>query len=100
VKRLNEAFHSMQAPKRIITTEKDAARLAGLQGLSDDVRRHLYLQPVRVSLMLDQEESFNQSILGYVSKNSRNSILANSSSRRLRSPESQPGKPRTIVFTR
>jgi tetraacyldisaccharide 4'-kinase len=75
IQRLNTTFESMTGPKCIITTEKDAARLTTVEGLSDEVRRHLYILPVRISFMLDQEESFNQNIIGYVRKNSRNSIL-------------------------
>ena len=75
IQRLNATFESMTGPKCIITTEKDAARLTAAEGLSDEVRRHLYVLPVHISFMLDQEESFNQNIIGYVRKNSRNSIL-------------------------
>ena len=74
--RLNEAFESMEQPRLIITTEKDAARLTAVEGLSDEVKKHLYTLPVRISFMLEQEEQFNQNIIGYVHKNSRNSILA------------------------
>ena len=76
VERLNEVFESMDQPKLIITTEKDAARLTAVKGLSDEVKKHLYILPVRISFMLEQEEQFNQNITGYVHKNSRNSILA------------------------
>ena len=76
IRRINEAFESLPKPRIILTTEKDAARLRHADGLSDDVRRNLYVQPVRISFMLEQEESFNTKILSYVQKNSRNSILA------------------------
>ncbi|MBR5633920.1 MAG: tetraacyldisaccharide 4'-kinase [Prevotella sp.] len=76
IRRINEAFESLPKPRIILTTEKDAARLLHADGLSDDVRRNLYVQPVRISFMLEQEESFNTKILSYVQKNSRNSILA------------------------
>ena len=76
IDQLNEVFESMDQPKLIITTEKDAARLTAVEGLSDEVKKHLYILPVRISFMLEQEEDFNQNITGYVHKNSRNSILA------------------------
>lgn len=77
IERVNEAYASMQgADKIIITTEKDQARLFGMPGLSDEVRRNIYVLPVEVGFMLDQEEEFNENIIGYVRKNSRNSILA------------------------
>ena len=75
IRRINEAFESMPTPRIIITTEKDAARLRHAEGLSDDVRRNLYVQPIRISFMNEQEDNFNQKILSYVQKNSRNSIL-------------------------
>ena len=73
--RINEAFAALPAPKCIVTTEKDATRLADVEGLSNEVKACLYVLPVKVSIMLDQEDKFNENILGYVHKNSRNSIL-------------------------
>jgi len=71
---INDTFEAMPSPKCIITTEKDAVRLTTTEGLSDNARRHLYQQPIRVSLLLDQEEAFNQYIMDYVHKNARRRI--------------------------
>ena len=99
IRRINETFESMPSPKCIITTEKDAARLATVEGLSDEVRRNIYSQPIRISFMLDQEESFNQNIIGYVRKNSRNSILAKAKDDHKSKDSNRPGdRPRTISF--
>ena len=76
IRRLNEQFAEMPEPKLIITTEKDATRLFGMEGLSDDVRHNIFALPVGVQFMLDQQDMFNQKIIDYVRKNSRNSILA------------------------
>ena len=76
IRRINQAFDALPRPRRIITTEKDAARLAKAEGLSDDVLKNTYVLPVHVCFMLRQETTFNENILGYVRKNSRNSILA------------------------
>ena len=73
---INEAFAALPEPKVIITTEKDATRLAVLEELSSEVKQHLYKLPIYIQIMQDQEELFNQAILGYVRKNSKNSILA------------------------
>ena len=73
---INNTFASMPKPKMIVTTEKDATRLIGLDGLSEDVREAMFALPVKIRFMLGQEESFNEKIIGYVRKNSRNSILA------------------------
>ena len=73
---INEAFAALPEPKVIITTEKDATRLAVLEELSSEVKQHLYKLPIYIQIMQDQEELFNQAVLGYVRKNSKNSILA------------------------
>ena len=73
---INEAFAALPEPKVIITTEKDATRLAVLEELSSKVKQHLYKLPIYIQIMQDQEELFNQTVLGYVRKNSKNSILA------------------------
>lgn len=75
IARINQMFEAMPAPKMIITTEKDAARLETAEGLNDEVRNHLYVLPVEIKFMQEQEELFNHKILSYVQKNSRNSIL-------------------------
>lgn len=73
---INEAFAALPEPKVIITTEKDATRLGVLEELSSEVKQHLYKLPIYIQIMQDQEELFNQTVLGYVRKNSKNSILA------------------------
>jgi len=75
IARINQMFEAMPAPKMIITTEKDAARLETAKGLNDEVRNHLYVLPVEIKFMQEQEKLFNHKILSYVQKNSRNSIL-------------------------
>lgn len=76
VTKINNLYDSMPEPRMIITTEKDAARLTELDGLSDDVRRNIYALPIEISFMLDQGDDFNEYILSYVQKNSKNSILS------------------------
>ena len=73
---INNTFASMPKPKMIVTTEKDATRLIAVEGLSEEVRGAMFALPVKIRFMLGQEESFNEKIIGYVRKNSRNSILA------------------------
>ena len=72
---INETFSSMPSPKMIITTEKDACRLEKISGLNEQVRKSIYILPIHIEFMLEQEESFTNKILSYVQKNSRNSIL-------------------------
>ena len=60
--------------KIIITTEKDAARLSSYP-LDDMVKKNLYILPIEVKFLQDQQKSFDNYITDYVSKNSRNRIL-------------------------
>lgn len=76
IKHINKVFEEMPSPKLIITTEKDATRLEHMETLSDEVRNDLYALPIHIRFMLNQEEDFNNKIISYVYKNSRNSILA------------------------
>ncbi|MBQ9357738.1 MAG: tetraacyldisaccharide 4'-kinase [Prevotella sp.] len=74
---LNSQFASMPQPRLVITTEKDAARLRDTDGLSPEFRKAVHALPVRIDFMQEgQQEMFDESIMGYVLKNSRNSILA------------------------
>ena len=100
IDRINRTFAALPVPRLIITTEKDAARLAQSDGLSDEVRRSLYVLPVSITFMQpDQEEQFNQNIIGYVRKNSRNSILAKGKDdHKARDSHRAGNGPRTISF--
>ena len=75
VQQINETFAAMEGPKCIVTTEKDATRLEGLEGLSDEVKASIYSLPITIQFLQEQQESFNNYITDYVRKNSRNSIL-------------------------
>ena len=76
IDRINDAFESMPEPRIIITTEKDAVRLRETERLYEKVKSNMYELPIKVSFMLDQQDNFNEKIISYVRKNSRNSILA------------------------
>jgi tetraacyldisaccharide 4'-kinase len=96
---INETFANMPSPKVIITTEKDMVRLDTTEGLSDEVKNNLYVLPVRISFMLEGEEMFNENIIGYVRKNSRNSILAKGKDDYQSQDSYYTGdRPRTISF--
>ena len=96
---INDTFKDLPAPKIIITTEKDETRLLQAEGLSDEVKKSLFVLPVRIKFMLNQEETFNQSIIGYVRKNSRNSILAKVKNDVMSKDSHHSGdRPRTISF--
>jgi tetraacyldisaccharide 4'-kinase len=99
IRRMNEQFAEMPEPKLIITTEKDATRLFGMEGLSDEVRHNIFALPVEVQFMLDQQDMFNQKIIDYVRKNSRNSILAKAKDDHKPNNRNRSGdRPGTISF--
>ena len=75
VREINSKFAALPSPKIIITTEKDASRIKFVEGLEDEVKESMYALPIRIQFMLGQEEEFNNKIINYVRKNSRNSIL-------------------------
>jgi tetraacyldisaccharide 4'-kinase len=99
IERINDAFEALPSPKRIITTEKDASRLAGTEGLSDEVKQHLYVLPIHIKLLQDQEELFIKKILSYVRKDKRNSFVAKSKNDHMPNYSNSVGdRPRTISF--
>ena len=66
----------MPRKRMIVTTEKDAARLIDLDGLSEDAKDNIYALPLEIEFMLEQQELFDEFILSYIYKNSKNSILS------------------------
>jgi len=99
IRRLNEMFEAIPSPKLIITTEKDAVRLQSAEGLSDDVKENMYALPILISFMQQGEESFNEKIIGYVQKKSRNSILVKGKNdHKSKDCHHSGDRPRTIVF--
>lgn len=97
---INNAFSALPSPRIIITTEKDSTRLEGLEGLSEDVRRNMYVLPIEVKVLLDKEEKFDDMITNYVHKNSRNSTLFKNLEKKAeeKKKETAPNKPKTIRF--
>ena len=96
---INDTFAAMPSPKLIITTEKDATRLSNIEDMSDEVKKNIYILPVRISFMQDQENTFNQQIIDYVRKNSKNSILVKGKDAHKSNNSNHSGNgPRTISF--
>ena len=100
IEKINNAFAAMPQESRVIlTTEKDAARLRNVSGLSEEVKQRLLVLPVEVKFMLDGEEIFNDKIKSYVRKNSRNSILVKRKDDDKPKNSNNPGhRTRTISF--
>ncbi len=74
--KISEAYKAIEKPAVIITTEKDGTRLHDLQGLSEEVKKNLYILPIKVKFRLDEEEKFNEYIIDYVRKNPKHSVMA------------------------
>ena len=99
VELINNTFAALPEPKAIITTEKDATRLQHLEGLSKEVRQHLYVLPITVCFLQGQTKMFNHQIIDYVHKNSRNSILVKRKDDHKPQDSNHSGdRPRTISF--
>lgn len=69
IKDINERFSSLPQPRIIITTEKDAARLLHVEGLSEEVRNALYALPIEIQIMRSKKNTLTEKILSYVHKN-------------------------------
>ena len=77
LKLIKDNFEQLPDKKRmIITTEKDAVRLSSHPDLDNSLRPYIYILPVEISFLFDQQDNFNLNITDYVRKNSRNSILS------------------------
>ena len=59
---------------KVITTEKDAARLKGYT-LSPTFSQRLWVQPIEVHFLNNESNKFNKIITDYVTENTRNSKL-------------------------
>ena len=70
LKHIEQIYDTIDAAdKLIITTEKDAARLRGYT-LTDTLTHSIYVLPIEVEFLQEQQEKFNHYITDYVSKNS------------------------------
>ena len=100
IEKINNTFAAMPEESRVIlTTEKDAARLRNVSGLSEEVKQRLLVLPVEVKFMLDGEEIFNDKIISYVRKNSRNSILVKrKDDHKSKNGDNSRNRTRTISF--
>lgn len=74
---IKEKFDKLETEQRlIITTEKDATRLICNQELNEELKPFIYALPIEVEILQNQQDNFNQNIIGYVRENTRNSSLS------------------------
>ena len=76
IQRIADEFKKLSPPRLIITTEKDATRLHSCPSMPEMLKQSLYILPIQVAIMRNEQDKFNQEILGYVRKDSRNSPMA------------------------
>ena len=69
INKINSAFAALPSPRLLLTTEKDAARLNSMGGLSDEVRQATWQLPICVDI--DDQEGFDKLITDYLNKNSK-----------------------------
>lgn len=64
------AFSKINSNNKLIaTTEKDATRLKRHPALPQEIKKHIYVIPIKVSILHNKENMFNQIISDYVRKN-------------------------------
>ena len=70
---IKEQFGKLKGKRKvIITTEKDATRLVHHPALDEGLKQHIYALPIEVEILQNQQDNFNQHIIGYVRENTRN----------------------------
>ncbi|MDX9747574.1 MAG: tetraacyldisaccharide 4'-kinase [Paludibacter sp.] len=57
--------------KIMVVTDKDAVRLINNSNLSDSLKKHIFVIPVKVELLNDQTTVFTKKIIDYVRENKR-----------------------------
>lgn len=73
---IKERFEHLEGEKKlIVTTEKDATRLQHHPALAEALKPYLYVLPIEIEFLQNQQHIFNQNIIGYVRAHSRNSGL-------------------------
>ncbi|WP_071148844.1 tetraacyldisaccharide 4'-kinase [Bacteroides ndongoniae] len=71
-----EKFYQLKEWERlIITTEKDAVRLKHHPNLPEEIKPYIYVVPIEIEILQNQQHNFNQNIIDYVRAHSRNSSL-------------------------
>ena len=75
IRTITRTFQKMTGKKIIITTEKDCSRLSAIKDLDKEIKRNLFVLPIRVEFMQNQGVQFNERIISYVHKYQRNRKL-------------------------
>lgn len=77
IQQIKERFRKLKGEhKLIVTTEKDATRLIHHPALSEELKPFIYALPIEIEILQNQQDKFNQHIIGYVRENTRNSSFS------------------------
>ena len=72
--KISEALNNLGSEiKRVLTTEKDAVRLAEFTNIAEPLRSSLFYIPIGIEFLNEDRDEFNNLILKYVRKNKRDS---------------------------
>ncbi len=71
-----ERFNALKGERLVVTTEKDAVRLIHHSSVDEGLKPYIYALPVEVEILQDKQDKFNQHIINYVRKNTRNRSLS------------------------
>ena len=79
LQQIKEQFLHLAEKKRfIITTEKDATRLKSHPALDEVLKPYIYVLPIEIEILQNQQYIFDQNIIDYVRANSRNRSFSES----------------------
>lgn len=74
INRIEQKFNSIEHPQKlIIITEKDAARMIHNKYVSDILKKHIFVLPIMVQILNNEENTLIKKITDYVAENSGNS---------------------------
>lgn len=77
IEHIEEEFLKLDEWKRlIVTTEKDAVRLKSHPALSETLKPYIYVLPIEIEILQNQQPIFNQNIIDHVRTYSRNRSLS------------------------
>ena len=70
MKRIEEKMKELKCEDSIIiTTEKDAVKIRSLEGIPAKILNNIYVLPVKMSILFDEEAYFDQLVQSYVREN-------------------------------
>lgn len=75
LEKIASTFTAMSSGSIIMTTEKDASRLASYKSLPHIIKNNIYVLPIEVEILNNEEYLLNKKISDYVTENSRDSIV-------------------------